>query len=298
MKKRILTLLCVVILNFGVSAQTNLTYSLTRPIGGGDLNLIEFNTSLGTETIIKTYLPSELNNYNPEATTFDNQNNHFITVGDFGGSDSLIAINVNNGNIDFAYQSSTEEIFALEQNGSKTYSLTRPVGGGNLNLVEFDMSLGTESIVKTYLPSELNDYNPEATAFDNQNNHFITVGDFVGSDSLIAINVNNGNINFAYQSSTEEIFTIEVNGITAVDITEISVTNENILIYPNPCHNLIIIDSDRKVENVKISDVSGKIILSELEENSIIDISFLPVGAYWVSLTQANKSFTKMILKQ
>ena len=160
------------------------------------------------------------------------------------------------------------------------------------------MSLGTESIVKTYLPSELNDYNPEATAFDNQNNHFITVGDFVGSDSLIAINVNNGNINFAYQSSTEEIFTIEVNGITAVDITEISVTNENILIYPNPCHNLIIIDSDRKVENVKISDVSGKIILSELEENSIIDISFLPVGAYWVSLTQANKSFTKMILKQ
>jgi len=203
MKKRILTLLCVVILNFGVSAQTNLTYSLTRPIGGGDLNLIEFNTSLGTETIIKTYLPSELN-----------------------------------------------------------------------------------------------DYNPEATAFDNQNNHFITVGDFVGSDSLIAINVNSGNINFAYQSSTEEIFTIEVNGITAVDITEISVTNENILIYPNPCHNLIIIDSDRKVENVKISDVSGKIILSELEENSIIDISFLPVGAYWVSLTQANKSFTKMILKQ
>ena len=92
MKKRILTLLCVVILNFGVSAQTNLTYSLTRPIGGGDLNLIEFNTSLGTETIIKTYLPSELNDYNPEATTFDNQNNHFITVGDFGGSDSLIAI--------------------------------------------------------------------------------------------------------------------------------------------------------------------------------------------------------------
>jgi len=179
-----------------------------------------------------------------------------------------------------------------------TYSLTRPIGGGNLNLVEFDMALGTETIVKTYLPSELNDYNPEATAFDNQNNRFITVGDFGSSVSLIAIDVTNGNIDFTYQSSTEEIFAIEVNGMSTVNISEISISGESILIFPNPCQNQIMIRSASKIENIKILDISGKIILSELEENSIIDVSVLPKGAYWINLTQSNKSLTKMILKQ
>ncbi len=114
MNNKIITILILITLNLGAFAQVNLTYSLTRPKVGGNLNLVKFDLSLGTETIIKTYLPSELKDYNPEATAFDHQNNRFITVGNFGINESLIAINVTNGNIDFAYQSATEKIFSTE----------------------------------------------------------------------------------------------------------------------------------------------------------------------------------------
>ncbi len=123
MKNRILTLIALITLNFGLFAQTNLTYSLTRPISGGDLNLVEFDLVLGTETIIKTYSSAELNDYNPEVTAFDNQNNRFITLGYFGSTDSLIAIDVTNGNIDFSYQSSSEEIFSVEVNNLPTLNV-------------------------------------------------------------------------------------------------------------------------------------------------------------------------------
>ena len=108
MKSKILIFISLIIINFEVLAQT--TYSLTRPYGGGNISLVEIDIVLGTETIVYTYPPSELYDYNPEATAFDNQNNRFVTIGYFnnGNSDSLIAIDITNGNIDFTYQSSTD----------------------------------------------------------------------------------------------------------------------------------------------------------------------------------------------
>jgi hypothetical protein len=179
-----------------------------------------------------------------------------------------------------------------------TYSLTRPTGGGNLNFVKFDIALGAETIIKTYLPSELNDYNPEATSFDNQNNRFITVGDFGSTDSLIAINITNGNIDFAYKSNTEEIFSIEVSNSSSVNTYEIPFSDENVRIFPNPFRNLIKISSDFKIEYINITDFSGKVLLSEIGDFSYVDLSKLPDGVYWISIKQSDKILTKMIIKQ
>ncbi len=188
--------------------------------------------------------------------------------------------------------------FGLFAQTNLTYSLTRPISGGDLNLVEFDLVLGTETIIKTYSSAELNDYNPEVTAFDNQNNRFITLGYFGGNDNLIAIDVTNGNIDFSYQSSSEEIFSVEVNNIPTLNVNGLFTSDESIIIYPNPFKNQIIINSESDIKSTEISNASGKIVISKISGSSTIDLSTLPNGIYWITVNQLNNIITKMVVKQ
>ena len=191
-----------------------------------------------------------------------------------------------------------------------TYSLTRPNGGGNITLVAFDIALGSETIIYSYLPSELYDYNPEATAFDNQNNHFITVGSFNNgnSDSLIAIDVTNGNIDFAYQSSTQEIFAVEVNGISAASISIIPALDKNTLVFPNPSNNVfnIVFNSNTKQDiDLRIHNVLGEVIFSETltefsgDYNRTVDMSAYPNAIYILQLnTKDGMLNRKLVLEK
>ncbi|MBA3899788.1 MAG: hypothetical protein H0X62_06195 [Bacteroidetes bacterium] len=84
----------------------------------------------------------------------------FITYGiSLSGDFKIIAINAATGAIDYTYKSPNYETFGLEYGNGKIYSLVKPYNGGDASLLAIDIYAGTESVIKTYLPSELDDYN-------------------------------------------------------------------------------------------------------------------------------------------
>ncbi|MDX2360163.1 MAG: T9SS type A sorting domain-containing protein [Crocinitomicaceae bacterium] len=275
-------------------------YSLARPMGGGDLKLLETNLSSGLETVIDTYSSSELNDYNPETTTFDYQNGRFIIFGyDLGGNMSVVGLNVGNGDIDYSYVSSAYELGSIEYYGGKVYSLARPAAGGDLKLLETNLSSGIETVIDTYPSSELNDYNPEATCFDHQYGRFMTLGsDLGGSVNLISINVTNGDIDYSFASPTYELFCLESAGDLPADLNEQIDLDDLISIYPNPSQNLIKINSSMKYDKLEIVNILGVVTFSTRDKSTILDISHLSSGTYWLRLSSASETQIKQFVKK
>lgn len=275
-------------------------YSLARNLTNGDLQLIEFDLSLSAETVIKTYLDTELYDYNPESTSFDHQNNRIIAIGyDLNYDESVIAINTTSGNVDYSYVSPALEIFSPQNANGKVYSLARPLGGGDLQLVEINLILETETIIKTYLPSDLDDYNPQATSFDTLNKRFITIGyDLLGNENLISINISNGNIDYSYLSTINELFAIESAG-SLITETSNKVTDKNaFFIYPNPAINEIKLVNSEEFTHVEIVNSLGKKVISETLTSLTIDISQLSSGLYFVRVYNHNNSHLQKMIKQ
>ena len=115
MKTKSTLLIIALLSSLGLFAQSSLSYSLARPIGGGDMRLLETDLAAGTDTVIDTYLSSEIDDYDPGSTTFDHQNGRFIALGsDLVGNVSLVGLNIVNGDIEYAYSSNTYELFSVE----------------------------------------------------------------------------------------------------------------------------------------------------------------------------------------
>ena len=272
-------------------------YSLARPTGGGNLQLVEFDIISGTQTTIKTYLTTELEDYNPEATCFDYQNSRFIIVGNaLSQNDKIIAINTTNGNIDYSYSPISIEVGSIEFSNGAFYSLARPTGGGNLQLVEFDIVLGTQSTIKSYLTTELEDYNPEATCFDYQNLFFITVGNALSqNEKVISINTSNGNIDYSYSLMSIEAFSIE-----SPESPNLIKKVENIIsliLYPNPSKDYIVIESNFNYDRLEIINSLGELLFETKKKCNNIHISSLLPGIYWVRLSKMNTSIIKPLIK-
>ena len=71
-------------------------------------------------------------------------------------------------------------------------------------------------------------------------------------------------------------------------------------IYPNPATDTLIIDSKSGIENVKVSDLSGKKIIDMnlIKNNRSIDISSLKAGTYILSTTSNYKTSTVSFIKK
>ena len=68
-------------------------------------------------------------------------------------------------------------------------------------------------------------------------------------------------------------------------------------IYPNPAQNQLVIDSDSKFKKLIIHAVSGAVVYSQANSNSIINIENLKPGVYYVTLINDNKRSTKKFIK-
>ena len=275
-------------------------YSLARPIGGGDMRLLETNLTSGAETVIDTYLSSEIDDYNPGATTFDYQNGRFIALGsDLAENPSLVGLNIVNGDIDYSYSSNNYELFSVEYGGGNVYSLARPIGGGDMRLLETNLTSGAETVIDSYPSSELDDYDPGATSFDRQYARFITLGSDIAEDPvLVSLNTTNGDIDYAFASTNYELFSIETGGLVSVGLSEQSDSEEWISIYPNPSQNLLTINSSTKYTKLEIVDLLGKTVLTNHDERTVIDVSHLPSGTYWIMLSTANGIQVKPFIKE
>ncbi len=73
---------------------------------------------------------------------------------------------------------------------------------------------------------------------------------------------------------------------------------ENVRIYPNPTQNVVNIASEFPVDFVSISDLTGKIVLSEKPQNTTIDFSQLSSGMYLMAIESNGKRIQHKIIKQ
>jgi hypothetical protein len=64
----------------------------------------------------------------------------------------------------------------------------------------------------------------------------------------------------------------------------INVKGANIVIFPNPASNYISIESDNPIQHIDVVDINGRIVLSLEIESSLIDVSDLESGIYFMSI--------------
>jgi hypothetical protein len=51
--------------------------------------------------------------------------------------------------LSYSYSSSSYELFSVEYYGGNVYSLARPIGGGDMKLLETNLTSGTETVIDT-----------------------------------------------------------------------------------------------------------------------------------------------------
>jgi hypothetical protein len=95
--------------------------------------------------------------------------------------------------------------------------------------------------------------------------------------------------------------TIFMNGTITVlpclsSTTEIN--NNSISAFPNPFTEHIYFKSEKEIEFVSLTDISGKIILQRKPDSNSLDLSFLDAGIYFISCQSENSISTFRIIKQ
>lgn len=76
------------------------------------------------------------------------------------------------------------------------------------------------------------------------------------------------------------------------------VSSQEVVIYPNPSSSTIHIESNLKIESVKILDFFGKTSKVNLNSNNIIDISHLSKGVYILQLQTKDSLLNKKFVKE
>ncbi len=90
----------------------------------------------------------------------------------------------------------------------------------------------------------------------------------------------------------------KIKGVSIIDEVE---NKTKILIYPNPAQDFISIETDDKINSIKIYDTLGKLVkvldnskVSELE----IDISSLVSGAYYLEINCSGETYQEIFIKE
>lgn len=95
--------------------------------------------------------------------------------------------------------------------------------------------------------------------------------------------------------------TIYLNGTITVlpcIATTLEINQNAISTYPNPFTESIYFNSEKPIEHLIISDVSGKIIYQRKPEQNSVDLSFLEAGIYFLKCQSETSTSTFRIIKQ
>lgn len=78
------------------------------------------------------------------------------------------------------------------------------------------------------------------------------------------------------------------------------ITNQTVLVFPNPTTNLITIQSDEIIEQINLLDSNGRMMHAEQVKSTIhqLNIGDLPSGIYLMQIKTAHTIETKKIVKQ
>jgi hypothetical protein len=84
---------------------------------------------------------------------------------------------------------------------------------------------------------------------------------------------------------------------SAVNVNEIA--KNNFQIFPNPTKDFIKINSEKSIQEIYIFDNQGRVLVYEnnLESNSVLDLSSLNSGVYFIRIFDGNNFLNQKIVK-
>lgn len=90
---------------------------------------------------------------------------------------------------------------------------------------------------------------------------------------------------------------IELPSASGLSLSEKAVNS--FVVYPNPTENVIMIQGDNASNaSVTVSDIMGKVVLTQTAENRTVDVSRLDAGKYFVTISTLNSIETISIVKK
>ena len=92
-------------------------------------------------------------------------------------------------------------------------------------------------------------------------------------------------------------FTTPFDGVIFLSSSDITQTDKNVTLYPNPAKDLLHFSEE--VSAVKITDLSGKDVRQYNVSGKSVDVSQLPTGIYLISIsTKEGKLLRKKMIKE
>lgn len=140
------------------------------------------------------------------------------------------------------------------------------------------------------------EFNPTSTG-DNCQVASVS-NDFNSSATLVGAQFPEGNTTVIWTITDGDGNTATCSFVVTVNIfVGIKTLQDNsISIFPNPTHGIIIVNTNERIENITVLDISGKVIL-ETTKNEI-DLTNYEKGTYILKVTTKNGIFTKTIIKE
>lgn len=68
-------------------------------------------------------------------------------------------------------------------------------------------------------------------------------------------------------------------------------------VYPNPTSNQLILDTELKISEISIIDITGKMIITKNLNLNIVNVANLPNGIYFIKIITDEKTITKKFVK-
>ena len=84
------------------------------------------------------------------------------------------------------------------------------------------------------------------------------------------------------------------------DVSDISMKNENVLIYPNPTSNVLNIETGiPDICNIKITSINGQLLLNKVMvgPDYELDLSHFKSGIYFITVRSKDFMATRKIVK-
>ena len=129
--------------------------------------------------------------------------------------------------------------------------------------------------------------------FGTNYNEFSNDADTTADHAIIVTGTTTGTMNgmsSVFLLKLDTLLNANNNLIEDLDLsTPNSISNNNLIIYPNPAKDFLHIDGIQKNENIYLFNSTGKLISIKKMKNKSISIINLKSGVYYISTKQNNK---------
>lgn len=93
-------------------------------------------------------------------------------------------------------------------------------------------------------------------------------------------------------------FSAPIVGTASLNTLENVIKNQNIALFPNPTKDFLNINSETKIDSIKIYDSAGKLVFTSSDNNRKIDVSKLKNGVYYLEILSDKKKTSEKFIVQ